>query len=86
MTYPEQLAELSAADPALGERVAGLRNLEAILGWAPAAGVPLAGIDLLQQDEYCYDLFETWANRYFPTPLSHTSNRRVHLTHVLPST
>lgn len=51
MTYPEQLAELSAADPALGEQVAGLRNLEAILRWAPAAGAPLTGIDLLQQDE-----------------------------------
>jgi hypothetical protein len=46
--YPEQLAGLSAADPALGGRVAGLRNLEAILKWAPAAGVPLVGIDLLQ--------------------------------------
>jgi hypothetical protein len=55
--YPEQLAELSAADPALGEQVARLRNLEGILKWAPAAGVPLAGIDLVQQDEYSYDLF-----------------------------
>jgi hypothetical protein len=57
MTYPEQLAELAAADAALGEQVSALRNLEGILKWAPAAGVPLAGIDLLQQDEYCYDLF-----------------------------
>jgi hypothetical protein len=57
MTYAEQLAELSAADPALGAQVSGLRNLEGILKWAPAAGVPLSGIDLLQQDEYCYDLF-----------------------------
>jgi hypothetical protein len=52
MTYPEQLAALSAVDPALGSRVAGLRNLEAILKWAPSAG-----IDLVQQDEYSYDLF-----------------------------
>lgn len=57
MTYAEQLTELTATDPALGEPVARLRNLEAILKWAPAAGIPLAGIDLLQQDEYCYDLF-----------------------------
>ena len=57
MNYPDQLAELSAADPALGEQVAGLRDLEAILKWAPAAGVPLSGIDLVQQDEYSYDLF-----------------------------
>jgi hypothetical protein len=58
MTYPDQLADLSAADPVLGEQVSGLRNLEAILKWAPSAGVPLAGIDLVQQDEYSYDLFE----------------------------
>jgi len=57
MTYAEQLAELSAADPGLGGQVAALRNLEGILKWAPAAGVPLAGIDLVQQDEYSYDLF-----------------------------
>lgn len=54
--YPEQLALLASADPALGEQVSGLRNLESILKWAPDAGVPLAGIDLVQQDEYSYDL------------------------------
>jgi hypothetical protein len=55
--YPDQLAELVATDPALGNEVAGLRNLEGILRWAPGAGIPLGGIDLLQQDEYCYDLY-----------------------------
>jgi hypothetical protein len=57
MTYDEQLAELRAADPVLGEQVAGLANLEAILNWVPRIGLSLAGIDLVQQDEYCYDLF-----------------------------
>ena len=56
-TCQEQLAALAAADPALDEQVAGLRNLEAILKWAPTASVALEGIDLLQQDEYSYDLF-----------------------------
>lgn len=55
--YPEHLAALTAADPELGGRVAGLANLEAILAWAPTAGVDFAGIDLVQQDEYCYDFF-----------------------------
>ena len=55
--YPEQLVTLTAADPALGAEVARLRNLEGILQWAPAAGIPLAGLDLVQQDEYSYDLF-----------------------------
>lgn len=56
MTYAEQLAALRAADAELGARVAPLRNLEAILKWAPGAGVDLARIDLVQQDEYSYDL------------------------------
>lgn len=57
MTYPEQLAALVEADPVLGAEVANLRNLEAILRWAPGAGIDFAGIDLVQQDEYSYDLF-----------------------------
>lgn len=55
--YPEHLAELIVADPALGGQVAGLANLEAVLKWTPTAGIDFAGIDLLQQDEYCYDLY-----------------------------
>jgi hypothetical protein len=56
MNYADQLAALTATGHALGEQVGGLRNLEAILKWAPGAGVLLAGIDLVQQDEYSYDL------------------------------
>jgi hypothetical protein len=57
MDYADQLAALLAADPTLGETVAGLRNLEAILKWATATGVPFADLDLIQQDEYSYDFF-----------------------------
>jgi hypothetical protein len=53
--YPDQLAALAAADPALGAEVGRLRNLEGILKWAPGFGVSLAGLDLVQQDEYSYD-------------------------------
>lgn len=53
--YPDQLAELAAADPALGAEVARLRNLEGILKWAPARGIDFATLDLVQQDEYSYD-------------------------------
>ena len=56
MTYAEQLDALRAADPELGAQVAPLRNLEAILKWAPGAGVDFKGVDLVQQDEYSYDL------------------------------
>ena len=57
MNYADQLASLCAADPVLGQEVAPLRNLEAILKWAPGAGIAFAGIDLVQQDEYSYDLY-----------------------------
>jgi len=57
MNYEEQLAALAAADLQLGSQVAGLPNLEAILKWAPGAGIDFSGIDLVQQDEYSYDLF-----------------------------
>ena len=57
MNYAQQLELLCASDPTLGAQVAPLRNLEAILKWAPGAGIPFAGIDLVQQDEYSYDLY-----------------------------
>lgn len=57
MNYHQQLAALTEADPTLGGEVAPLRNLEAILKWAPGYGIAFAGIDLVQQDEYSYDLF-----------------------------
>lgn len=56
MTYAEQLDALRAAEPTLAAEVAPLRNLEAILKWAPAAGIDFKAIDLVQQDEYSYDL------------------------------
>ena len=55
--YSEQLADLVIAEPRVGAQVSPLKNLEGILGWAPTAGVSLTGIDLVQQDEYSYDLF-----------------------------
>ena len=57
MNYSEQLEQLRDTEPALGEQVAGLGNLEAILKWVPQAGIAFSGIDLIQQDEYSYDLF-----------------------------
>ncbi len=57
MTYADQLLEMSKQVPDLATQIATLRNLEAILKWAPRAGVPFSQIDLLQQDEYSYDLY-----------------------------
>lgn len=57
MTYLEQLERLRSSDPVLGEQIARLPNLKAILKWAPGAGTAFSGIDLVQQDEYSYDLY-----------------------------
>jgi hypothetical protein len=57
MTYEAQVDRLTTTDPMLGFAVAKLRNLEAILKWAPGYGIDFAGIDLVQQDEYSYDLY-----------------------------
>lgn len=55
--YSEQLADLATTEPELAAQVKGVRNLEAILRWAPGAGIPISGFDLVQQDEYGFDLF-----------------------------
>jgi hypothetical protein len=57
MNYADQLAALAARDPVLGGEVEALKNLETILKWAPGAGIAFSGIDLVQQDEYSYDLY-----------------------------
>lgn len=56
MDYSQQLDAVRSTNPALGGQVAGLANLEAILNWVPHAGLSLAGLDLVQQDEFSYDL------------------------------
>ena len=56
MDYRQHLSNLAAADPALAAQVEPLRNLEQILGWLSRAGVAMAAVDLVQQDEYCYDV------------------------------
>jgi hypothetical protein len=55
MNYDEYLAQIAKVDSVLGAELGGLKNLDAILQWAPGAGITLASADLVQQDEYCYD-------------------------------
>lgn len=49
---PIPLAQLPASDPPLATALARLRNLEAVLAWAPT----LTGVDSVQMDEYNYDI------------------------------
>ena len=49
---PTTLADLRHTDPKTAFALASLRNLEAVLKWAPS----LAGIESVQHDEYNYDI------------------------------
>ena len=53
--YNCQLDELKNLDPFLGHEIATLANLEAILKWIPIFCGSMKDVDLVQQDEYCYD-------------------------------
>ncbi len=58
------LADRHVTDPPLASALAELRNLEAVLGWAPT----LAGIDAVQMDEYHYDTHVPLGKRATPNP------------------
>ena len=54
--YADSVARLAAARPDLAAELAPVRTLERLLGWFTARGVDLAQLDLIQQDEFCFDL------------------------------
>ena len=51
MTYIHQRDALATVFSGLG----GVANLEGVLKWVPRVGLSLAGVDLVQQDEFSYD-------------------------------
>jgi hypothetical protein len=47
---------MGATQPALAAELAPIRTLERLLGWLKARDLDLAALDLIQQDEFSYDL------------------------------
>jgi len=53
--YADSLREVAATDPELARELGPLRTLEHVLDWIKRRGLDLAGLDVVQQDEYCHD-------------------------------
>ena len=60
MTLTDQLNTIRSHDETLGSKLCEIKNLESILRWIPAEGLPLAQFDSIQQDEYHYDVVFPW--------------------------
>ena len=54
--YPDDLAELRAANSAIAEKIASFRTLEHVLDWMMRNGLSFATLDMVTQDEFCHDL------------------------------
>ncbi len=56
MQYRDYISQLRTRDPNLASALAEFTSLEQVLSWMQAAGLPLANIDVLAQDEYSHEL------------------------------
>jgi hypothetical protein len=54
--YAEHIERLRATQPVLAAELASIQSLERLLVWMQTRGLDLAALDLIQQDEFCYDL------------------------------
>jgi hypothetical protein len=58
--YEESVGRLRAVHPQLADDLALVVTLQRLLGWMAERGLDLARIDLIQQDEFCYDMLVPW--------------------------
>lgn len=54
--YAEHVDRLATTHRAVAAELASVRTLERLLGWLQTRGLDLAALDLIQQDEFSYDL------------------------------
>ncbi len=54
--YSDHLDRLRAMHPTLAAELAPIHTLERLLPWLRQRGQELAALDLIPQDEYCYDM------------------------------
>jgi hypothetical protein len=54
--YDDYVRRLSESHRALAAELQPIRTLERLLSWLTGRGLDLAALDLIQQDEFCYDL------------------------------
>lgn len=58
--YEESVERLRATHPQLAADLVPIVTLQRLLGWMSELGVNLARIDLIQQDEFCFDMLVPW--------------------------
>jgi hypothetical protein len=56
MEYADHVRILEDGHADLARELAPLHNLENVLGWMKARGIPLGALDLVTQDEFHHDL------------------------------
>jgi hypothetical protein len=54
--YAVYVSRLATTRPALAAELAPIGTLQRLLGWLKDRGLDLAALDLIQQDEFCYDM------------------------------
>jgi hypothetical protein len=54
--YADYVSRLATTHPTVANELAPIRTLERLLDWLKARNLDLAALDLIQQDEFSYDL------------------------------
>jgi hypothetical protein len=49
--YPDYVRALRATHPDLSAELAAFRGLSGVMGWMRGRGLPLSGVEIVQQDE-----------------------------------
>jgi hypothetical protein len=55
MEYADSFRALANDHPALAGELAGVCGLGGVMEWMKRRGLPLAGVDIVQQDEFSLD-------------------------------
>ncbi len=55
MEYADHCRRLAVVDAELGGELADLRGLGGVMAWMVRRGLPLGGVEIVQQDEFSLD-------------------------------
>jgi hypothetical protein len=53
--YPDYVAQMRPAHPALADELAGFTGVGQVIGWMQRRGLDLRAVDTVSQDEFSYD-------------------------------
>lgn len=61
--FEEYVERMRVTHPQLANDLAEVVTLQRLLGWMTERGFDLAAIDLVQQDEFCFDMLVPWGGK-----------------------